>query len=77
MATLTENEMLITPRPMNDKQLMALYEIRHRQTWKKMLNPIAWKLIGRKRDCRYLYTKDEVTYIFDFLGQPVVFVKVR
>lgn len=77
MTKINEKEILVTSRPMNDKQLMNLYEIRHRQTWKKLLNPISWKLVGRKRDRRYIYSKEEVEWIFDFLGQPVVFVKIK
>ncbi|MFA6924686.1 MAG: hypothetical protein WC223_10605 [Bacteroidales bacterium] len=77
MSKLFEDEVEITPRPLNDKQLMNLYEIRHRQTWKKLLSPIAWKLVGRKKQKRYLYTKDEVSWIFEFLGKPVFFKKIN
>lgn len=77
MSKLLENEIAVTPRPMNDKQLMVLYEIKHYVTWKKMLKPIAWKLIDRKLENRYFYNTQEVTLIFEFLGQPIIFKQTK
>ena len=77
MSKLFENEVEISPRPMNNKQLMALYDIKHRKTWQNMLKPIELKLINRIIDCRYTYTTAEVESIFDFLGQPIIYKQLK
>jgi len=58
--TTMDNEFVVTPRPMNDRQLMVLFEIKHFLSWKKALRSIAGKLTGRKREGRYTYSKEEV-----------------
>jgi len=77
MSKLFEGETMVTPRPMNDKQLMSLYEIKHYKTWRKTLKPIEWKLLYRKKEKRILYNTKEVNWIFELLGQPIIFKQIN
>jgi len=74
MAQLFENESYAPIRPMNTKELKALYGVKHGSTWKKMISSIAWKLISRKVEGRQIYTIREVEMIFEHLGRPI-FIK--
>ena len=67
---LFDGEKVVPPRPMNDKQLMVLYEVKDRHTWRKMLYKIRTELIARKNEGRYCYNIKEVIIIFEHLGRP-------
>ena len=67
-----ENELVVYPRPMSDKQLMKLFEVGSPKTWRKLLKPLAWELAKRNKEGRRAYNKEEIQRIFDFLGQPTL-----
>ena len=72
METLFEGERYATPKPMNDKQLMALYDIADYRTWSKLLSKISFLLTNRKSERRTFYNINEVKLIFEHLGVPIV-----
>ena len=72
METLFEGERYATPKPMNDKQLMALYDIADYRTWSKLLSKISFLLANRKSERRLFYNINEVKLIFEHLGAPIV-----
>lgn len=70
MKTPLQFDIQVWPQPMYDKQLMEIYNIKHRRTWKKLLIPIASELRQRRANRRYLYNIKEINKIFDLLGIP-------
>ena len=72
METLFEGERYATPKPMNDKQLMALYDITDYRTWNKLLSRISILLANRKEERRLFYNINEVQLIFEHLGKPII-----
>ena len=69
---ITDKDILVSPRPMNDKQLMQLYCVADYRTWHKMISSIKWKLKDRKKEHRYCYNYKEVRWIFEHLGRPIL-----